>query len=167
MLHSKTYDRDAAVGYAHRWAFGRNPIYYDFTGQGGDCTNFISQCVYAGAGVMNHTPDVGWYYYSPQKRAAAWSGVEYLHRFLTANKGPGPRAVEVKLSQALPGDIIQLSMNGRHWHHSLLVVQGSVSGDPQEILVSTHTYDADNRPLGSYSYGAARPLHITGVWYWR
>ena len=50
------YDRRAAIRYAHRWAFGRNPRYYDYENIGGDCTNFASQCLYAGTGVMNFTP---------------------------------------------------------------------------------------------------------------
>lgn len=33
------YNRQAAVEYAHLWAYGRNPNYYDFHGIGGDCTN--------------------------------------------------------------------------------------------------------------------------------
>ena len=37
------YDRRAAVLYAHRWAYGRNPAFYDYEGLGGDCTNFASQ----------------------------------------------------------------------------------------------------------------------------
>ena len=49
------YDRNNAVEYAKRWALSRNPRYYDFHGIGGDCTNFASQCIYAGAGVMNYT----------------------------------------------------------------------------------------------------------------
>ena len=56
------YDRRAAVLYAHRWAYGRNPAFYDYEGLGGDCTNFASQCIYAGSGVMNFTPTFGWYY---------------------------------------------------------------------------------------------------------
>ena len=33
------YDRAHAVAYARRWALSRNPLFYDFTGIGGDCTN--------------------------------------------------------------------------------------------------------------------------------
>ena len=51
-----------AVAYARRWAFGRNPDYYDFSRLGGDCTNYASQVLFAGAGVMNFTPTYGWYY---------------------------------------------------------------------------------------------------------
>ena len=77
-----TYNRDKSVEYAHQWAYGRNPAYYNFDQLGGDCTSFISQCLYAGCGVMNYTRDTGWYYISSYDRAAAWSGVEFLHRFL-------------------------------------------------------------------------------------
>ena len=37
------YNRELAVAYAHRWAYGRNPEFFDFQGIGGDCTNFASQ----------------------------------------------------------------------------------------------------------------------------
>ena len=70
------YDRQAAVRYASRWAYGRNPAYADFDALGGDCTNFASQCLYAGAGVMDFTPTFGWYYRSLRDRAPAWTGVE-------------------------------------------------------------------------------------------
>ena len=56
----EAYDRNAAVRYARRWAYGRNPAFYDYEHIGGDCTNFASQCVYAGSGVMNFTKDLGW-----------------------------------------------------------------------------------------------------------
>ena len=39
------YNREAAVSYARRWALGRNPAYMDYELWGGDCTNFISQCL--------------------------------------------------------------------------------------------------------------------------
>ena len=70
------YNRDLAVAYARQWAFRRNPAYYDFEKIGGDCTNFASQCLFAGIGVMNYTKDVGWYYRSLADRSAAWTGVE-------------------------------------------------------------------------------------------
>lgn len=47
------YNREAAVKYAVEWAYRRNQEYYDFEQIGGDCTNFVSQCILAGTGVMN------------------------------------------------------------------------------------------------------------------
>ena len=58
MLKIIPYDRFAGVSYAHRWAYERNPKYMNFDELGGDCTNFASQCLYAGAGVMNFTPTI-------------------------------------------------------------------------------------------------------------
>ena len=77
-MRLKEYNRKAAVAYAHKWAFGRNPAFYDYELIGGDCTNFASQCIYAGSGIMNFTPTFGWYYIDANQKAPAWTGVEYL-----------------------------------------------------------------------------------------
>ncbi len=157
------YNRHKAVEYAHRWAYMRNPLYMDFSGMGGDCTNFVSQCVYAGAPVMNGTPTYGWYYYGPENRAPAWSGVKYFHRFLISNQGPGPYAQEVDIREIQPGDVIQLATVERDFHHMVLVV--SVGEEPafHTIRIAAHTDDADNRLLSSYPIRMIRFLHIVGV----
>ncbi len=116
------YDRAAAVAYARKWAFGRNPKFYDFSKIGGDCTNFASQCIYAGAGVMNFTPTFGWYYKSVNDRTPSWTGVEYLYNFLTANDGAGPFAEEVSLDKLEIGDVVQLGKATGDFYHSPVVV---------------------------------------------
>ena len=123
MLALLPYDRAAAVRYAHLWAYGRNPRYYDYEGIGGDCTNFASQCIYAGAGVMNYTPTFGWYYINANDKAPAWTGVEYLYNFLKRRTpSAGPFAGEVSPERIRPGDIVQLSFDGAGWQHSPVVV---------------------------------------------
>ena len=72
------YRRMDAFKYAEKWAMSRNPQYMNFDNIGGDCTNFASQCLYSGSGVMNYTKDIGWYYISPTNRAAAWTGSIFL-----------------------------------------------------------------------------------------
>lgn len=159
------YNREAAVDYAHVWAYGRNPRYYDFERLGGDCTNFASQCIFAGCGVMNYTPVFGWYYRSPQNRAAAWTGVEFLHNFLVRSEATaGPVAVVSReLALAEPGDVIQLRFDGSVFQHSPVVV--AVNGvTPEDILVAAHSMDADFRPLSSYEYTEYRVLHIIGYY---
>ena len=89
------YNREKAVEYANRWAYGRNPAFYDFSELGGDCTNFASQCLYAGSGIMNFTPIFGWYYIDASNRTASWTGVEYLYNFLINNKGSGPQGEDI------------------------------------------------------------------------
>lgn len=159
MLATKTYYRTRAVQYARRWAFSRNPAYYDFSKLGGDCTNFISQCIYAGACQMNLTPTFGWYYLSPENRTPSWSGVPFLYNFLTSNKGLGPFARVTGPEEMELGDVIQLGSMQGEFYHSLLVTR--VWGS--NILVATHTYDALDRPLSSYDYEVARYLHLEGV----
>lgn len=162
MPPTKPYNRAAAAAYAEKWALTRNPRYMNLDGMGGDCTNFISQCIYAGSGVMNYTRDTGWYYNSPTDRAAAWTGVIYLYNFLTRNKSVGPFARTVNEQEVQMGDVIQLGDSRGHFYHSLLVTAAGESG----ILVSTHTYDAYMRPLYSYTFAQARYLHIEGVRHW-
>ncbi len=152
------YDRISAVEYGRKWAMDRNPRYYDFEHIGGDCTNFISQCLYAGSGVMNFTPVTGWYYRSLSDRAPAWSSVEYLYTFLTENHSAGPSARLTSKEKILPGDLIQLGRRDGRFYHTLLVTEIS----PQ-ILVCAHSYDALDRPLTHYEYDAARFLKITHV----
>lgn len=154
------YNRETAVAYARKWAFGRNPDYYDFSRLGGDCTNFASQCIYAGAGVMNYTPTYGWYYRSLNDRSPSWTGVEYLYNFLTGNdKGVGPFAKEAPLSELEVGDIVQLGNGAWDYYHSPVVV--AIKNGM--IFVAAHSFDAFNRPLASYNYERVRGIHILGV----
>ncbi|WP_294480862.1 amidase domain-containing protein [uncultured Ruminococcus sp.] len=147
----------AEIEYARRWAFSRNPSFYDFENSGGDCTNFVSQCIFAGGAVMNYTRDIGWYYISLNDRAAAWTGVEYFYRFMVTNRGAGPFGEEVNISKAAVGDVIQLGSSSG-FYHSLLVT--SLCGEP---CVSAHSFDAFDRPLSSYSFEKLRCLHIIGA----
>lgn len=159
------YDRRAAVAYAHRWAYGRNPAYFDFEELGGDCTNFASQCLYAGARVMNFTPEYGWYYRDPNDKAPAWTGVEYFYNFLVREQvSPGPFGVNTGLEEMEPGDFVQLRFaNKEVFSHTPVIV---ATGSPltlDNILVAAHSYDADYRPLSSYLFDEIRFLHISGV----
>lgn len=164
MLQLHPYDRDAAVLYAHQWAYGRNPRFYDYEYLGGDCTNFASQCIYAGSGVMNFTPTYGWYYLDANRKAPAWTGVPYLYNFLIrGNFSIGPLAEPCQLEDLLPGDLIQLSFKGETFQHSPIVVSVGNPVTPENVLIAAHSYDADNRPLSTYEYRMIRFLHITGV----
>ncbi len=155
----KPYLRERAVEYARRWAFSRNPLFYDYTGIGGNCTNFISQCLYAGGCVMNFTPVYGWYYLDPDARSAAWTGVEFLYDFLITNMGPGPFAQEVNPGGLEIGDVIQLANADGDYYHTLLVTGFA----DDTYLVAAQSNDAFDRPLNTYEYADARFLHILGI----
>lgn len=61
-MQIKKYKRDDSVKYAKKWAYLRNQKYYNYDAIGGDCTNFVSQCIYEGCKVMNYDKVNGWYY---------------------------------------------------------------------------------------------------------
>ena len=159
MLAVIEYNRERAVQYAKKWAFERNPLFENYSGIGGDCTNFVSQSIYAGSCVMNYTPTFGWYYISPADRAAAWTGVQFFYNFMTSNSGEGPFAREVSEGLLELGDVIQLGRADGMYFHTLIVTGFDENG----YLVSAHSDDSLDRPLDTYNFGSARFLHIEGI----
>lgn len=161
-----TYDRRAAVAYANRWAYFRNPNFLDFSELGGDCTNFASQCLLAGGAVMNYTPTFGWYYIDADNRAPAWTGVEYLYNFLTTNKDVGPYATDTSILAMQPGDLVQLELDkGRFQHTPVITEIRGLVPTMNTIYVAAHSQDANCRPLSSYAIKRVRFLHIEGIRY--
>ena len=166
MIVYKEYNRARAVEYARRWALSRNPLFTNFAGRGGDCTSFVSQCIYAGSCQMNFTPDFGWYYINQNDRAPAWSSVEYIYDFLTGrrdfmqmNGGIGPYGIEVDSTGAIEGDVVQLADGTGDFYHTL-IISGFSEG---QTLVCAHTNDALDKPLSTYNFSSLRYIHIEGV----
>jgi hypothetical protein len=159
------YNRKKAVEYAHRWALGRNPKFYDFSDLGGDCTNFTSQVIYTGSGIMNYTPDTGWYYINLNNRAPAWTGVDFLYSFLTKNTTKGPFAEEVDVKDVQPGDIVQLSFEkANDFNHSPVIINTGTIPDESNIQIAAHSIDRDYYPLTNYDWEYIRFIHIKGVY---
>lgn len=154
------YNREKAVEYAKKWALGRNPVFYDYSLIGGDCTNFASQVLYSGYGEMNYRPIYGWYYIDGNRKSPSWTGVNELYSFVTSNRGPGPKAVEVDIDGIEPGDLVQLDFNGdgRFDHTPVIIDVGEYT--PDTVLLAAHTNDSLNRPLSDYDYTNVRFLHM-------
>ncbi len=162
MLIETEYDRRAAVRYALNWAFARNPRFYDFQDIGGDCTNYVSQCLYAGCGVMNYTPETGWYYINSNNRAPAWTGVNFFREFLINNLGTGVYGEEAPYSELRRGDVIQLVNPAGRFYHTLFISE-IFGPDPRQIFVCAHSINARNRRLSTYNYADAVGFHIIGA----
>ena len=164
MLLTRPYFPERAVEYARRWALSRNPLFVDFTGIGGDCTSFVSQCILAGCCTQNFDPTYGWYYADPNDRAPSWSGVEFFYDFMTGNGNyptrfsrVGPLGMEIGGGRAVPGDVVQLYDDVGDFYHTLLVSEVNDG----EIYVCAHSDDALDRALSSYVNAAgARFIHI-------
>lgn len=159
------YDRRKALEYAHRWAYSRNPNYYNYDKIGGDCTNFASQCLYAGSGVMNYTPTFGWYYIDANRKSPSWTGVPYFFNFVTRSEiSQGPYGVKAPLELILPGDFVQLQFQGSEYGHTPIIVSTGNPPTLQNTLVAAHSEDADWRPISTYQFQDIRFIHIIGIW---
>jgi len=159
------YNREKAIEYAHRWAFKRNPRYYDFSNLGGDCANFASQVIYAGSNVMNYDKHTGWYYININNRSPSWTAVNFLYKFLINNSTKGPFAEETDVKDMQPGDIVQLSFNlPNHFDHCPIIVKTGTVPDINNIEIAAHSIDRDYYPLKNYEWKYIRFIHIKGVY---
>ena len=153
------YDRQKAYEYAKKWAFGRNPNYYNFDSIGGDCTNFVSQCIFAGCHKMNYCINNGWYYIDGNHKSPSWTGVSFLYDFLVSNQGVGPIGKKTTINNLQVGDIIQFCFDQQRFTHSVIVVQPGTN--VYDTLVAAHTYDTFDKPVAGYHFKQLRCIHIT------
>lgn len=160
------YNPNAAVNYALKWAISRNGAYDDRSGSGGDCTNFVSQALYAGGMMMNlpgeistssrYVTDGGWFSRRfessvPTYRvSSSWINVEMFYsywapRSTMVTKTWSPMQVYYGSS---PGDVIQYQYagGGRKWH-SLMVTGKNTS--KRTIYISQHSGDRKNEDYGN------------------
>ena len=74
---SYTLDMEKAIAYGDQWALSRNPLYEDFTGRGGNCANFVSQCMYAAGFPLNGE----WYMKGVKYNKGPWffANANYLY----------------------------------------------------------------------------------------
>lgn len=162
-MKEKSYNRQKVLEYAQKWAYSRNPKYYNFDSVGGDCTSFASQCIYAGSKVMNYTKSNGWYYINGNNKSPSWSGVEFLDSFLITNKSIGPYGKRVEQNKIEIGDIAQLSFDGNKFAHTLVIVKIENKFDLNGIFISSHTFDSFNKRISEYNFEKIRFVHIERV----
>ena len=161
-MKEKKYNRNKVVAYAQRWAYDRNPKYYNYDNVGGDCTNFASQCIYAGSEIMNYDKTAGWYYRNANDKSPSWTGVEFLYSFLINNKGVGPQGIKSNKENVEIGDIAQLSFDGNIFEHSLVIVKKEES-NLDKIYISSHTFNSYEKAISSYNFQKIRFIHINKV----
>lgn len=161
MYRLNQYDRKSAVKYALEYSLNKNSQYHDYTNEGGNCTNYTSQCIFAGAPIMNYSTN-GWFYLSEKKTSPSWANVEPFFNFATSNKGEGIYATKSTLVACEIGDIIQLKFKDKlRYTHSLIITEKR-GNNPQDIFVCANSRDVKNVTLATYSYEQIRPLHILG-----
>nr|WP_246427854.1 amidase domain-containing protein [Paenibacillus phyllosphaerae] len=141
------YRRDLAAAYADRWWNEANPAYENFEV---NCTNYVSQCVFAGQAPMNSTGrrDTGWWYKGRsggrELWSYSWAVSNALQSYLAGSRRSGLRATVVESAGELAlGDLILYDWSGDgRFQHSTVVTAFDSSGMP---LVNANTVPSRHR----------------------
>lgn len=135
------YDRMKVVKYAEMWWNSYHPAFPKFDV---DCTNFVSQCLYAGGIPMTGYPNrqKGWW-----MKNKSWSyswAVAHAFRWYLSGEHLGLQAMEVSApEQLMLGDVICYDFEGDgRFDHSTIVVAKDRQGMP---LVNAHTTNSRMR----------------------
>ncbi len=124
------YSPSAATAYAEQYWSDYNPSYSNYNSIGGDCANFVSQCLHAGGLEMTD----GWYWYSYNNRSASWASCSDMYNYFN---NAGYTIIENPSNdEVLEGNPVLYWRNGR-WGHAAICV-GENNGVP---VVAAHNND--------------------------
>ena len=136
-----------------------NPAYVDFTDLGGDCTNFVSQVLRAGAMSFTATSPnpnyLYWYYYNStwgSGRTSTWTsahdfrqhwgeinniGMKRAYKYTKYTVNDAIKNFGEIHSALWPGDVIQhVDSNGNTYHSQAVYIISA-----NDIIVGQHTYN--------------------------
>lgn len=160
--NSLSYSRINAVNYAVGYSTTSNPAYRYFLVQGdngGDCTNFISQCLRAGGAPMIFSGKNRWWY-NNKRWSVSWAVAGSLYWYLKINskeKLYGVKGTEVNsVSMLEPGDIIFYENKRGKMQHSAMIT----SYHNDYPLISQHTPNVLNIP---YEKDWASKMHFIKI----
>lgn len=152
------YNGAAAAAYADAYWQTYNPAWPSFANSGGDCTNFVSQALYAGGISMRPSPtfsgNAAWYMVKKRSRwsyAAPWVNAQDQSLFLLQHLpgvtqvasyyglAPGATAAD----QAQQGDVVLYDWNndGVYDHEAIITASDGTNpdGTTNWDLVDAHT----------------------------
>lgn len=166
---SIAYRREEAVAYAEKWWNEPNPAYENFAV---NCTNYVSQSLFAGQAPMNYTGrrETGWWYRGRTNGrewwSFSWAVADALQRYLSRSRSAGLRAEAVASPDQLQlGDVICYDWEGSgRYGHNTIVTAFAPDGSP---LVNANTVSSRHRYWDyrdSYAWTGRtryRFLHIT------
>ena len=144
---SYTYNVSKAIAYADKYCINYNSAYNSYKGRGGDCANFVSQCLYNGGFQQDST----WY-----KHSVAWINVmkQIAHfkqygTFMKATNG-----------NLLRGNPIYFDWNGDStYDHATICVGRNNSG---VAILDSHTRDLYHATWDHWDFGKAATIQLRG-----
>lgn len=155
------YSGVRGASYANKYVSTPNSYFYN---AGFDCTNFVSQCIWAAYGgwsssmsnttmasnISNKVRMTSTWYAGSGGGSSAWENVDSLWNYAVGNTGKGPQAYGYnnggRYSNILPidmcvGDVLQKSSDGSDYSHSMYIISTPGGSDPSYsvIIIAQHT----------------------------
>jgi hypothetical protein len=163
------FNRQRAVEYALRWALARNREFPDYSGhgEGGDCTNFVSQVMLAGGWteVRGLKIDRTAWWYLKERSSFTWAGADPFALFLRFSG----RATVCGRDELALADIVQIRNPDGRLHHTMVVTgitprRGEHREAIDEVYVSYHSTDRKNNLLNMIEMAPAYEKHTFVYW---
>ena len=133
----ESLDREDAVEYAERYDNSRNPRYHDYSREGGNCANFVSQCLVAGGLLRDRADSNG---SNPYDYINADGLTDYLL--------DQDLAVKVSsVNQLQPGDVIAFETPSDHdvHHVTLYMGNGKVASNTNDGIFPWQNFTSSGR----------------------
>ncbi|MEU6254127.1 amidase domain-containing protein [Streptomyces sp. NPDC047043] len=141
-----TYNYAAMATYAEKYWKNYNTAYRRYNSAGGDCTNYLSQSLYAGGWkqVTNSSEDYGTWYSKTSGESDTWIGVNEWSWFTQTTKRTTALANAYQMDV---GDVLQMDFDkDGSKDHSMMTTYRSSSGVP---YLTYHDVDTYRRSLAS------------------
>jgi Putative amidase domain len=165
------YDRSKAKSYIDKYWKNYNPAYPSFHQGGGDCTNFVSQVLYAGGmpwaddrNPANHKKSVNWYCKPGATGKDSEKRITFSWKIAAVFKAHWINRVELhsmySYTEAIQnmnnisretflGDVVQFCYSSGVPYHTLAIT--GYNRDPEynvrDIVLASHDVDSNNRSL--------------------
>ncbi|EPR08288.1 amidase domain-containing protein [Ruminiclostridium papyrosolvens] len=186
---SNNYNRDAVYNWAYSHWNNYSKEFLNFGDEkwkGGDCTNFVSQCLRAGGAANDKSGAFQWYYNKKGTLATSnddyswtWSTARGLNSTLSGNYKNnefGPKATQKVIigdnqydasigEYVVPGDVIQYHWKNKSAISHAAVIVGMIYNSAKaryEPVIAEHTEDSWFTPWTNNAYKTYF-VHITGI----
>lgn len=154
-----SYNRNDAASYARKYAESPNSAYTDYGDQGGDCTNFVSQCLKAGGISTNSKwkPYTDKWILANPFRNYLKDSIDYNYKTYTVKQARDNWSNTYSL--LWPGDVVQYGSSGNAGHSQ--IVTSWVSRDQSTYICQHSTIENGKR------VGYSKSVSLLGYLYGR
>lgn len=166
------YDREAAVAYAREYLDERNPDWHDYSGQGGNCQNYVSQCLLAGGIPMDLEGTARWKWFGEAQNDSAaetgctlsWINVDSFYEYARDNTGAGLKAeTDADFDSGQVGDLVMMGTPD-DWNHIVIITEvvKNENGETVDYLICSNTTDVRDFPASAYPSPRRALIRILG-----